>query len=105
MFDEIHKCSRTKLHGTGAIYEVIVYRVKDNSSQKERSKDGSLPHVVNVNFFIDGPQADCSRNSVIVGACELQVWGSAPRWMSSAKPTTRTSVSACSGVSHSSTTC
>ena len=73
MFDEIHKCSRTKLHGTVTAYEVIVYRVKDNSSQKERTKDGSLPHVVNVNFFIDGPQADCSRNSVIVGACELQV--------------------------------
>ena len=28
---------------------------------------------MNINFFIDGPQADGSRNATIVGACELQV--------------------------------
>ena len=88
----------------GEVVDVIIYRIKDNSSQKvrvtvgsgselglglglahpnanptpthpnqERTDKGELSHVMNINFFIDGPQADCSRTATIVGACELQV--------------------------------
>ena len=37
---------------------------------QERTDKGELSHVMNINFFIDGPQADCSRTATIV---ELQV--------------------------------
>lgn len=74
MLNEISQCTRIPLaDADGKVIEVIVYRVKDNSSQKERTDRGELSHVMNINFFIDGPQADCSRNSTIIGACELQV--------------------------------
>ena len=74
MLAEIHACTPMRLTmASGEVVDVIIYRIKDNSSQQERVGKGELSHVMNINFFIDGPQADCSRAATIVGACELQV--------------------------------
>lgn len=74
MLDKIKACEPMALtNEQGDRFNVFVYRVKDNSSQKERTDRGELSHAINVNFFIDGPQADLSRSSVVIGACELQV--------------------------------
>ena len=74
MLAEIRACTPMQLTmASGEVVDVIIYRIKDNSSQQERTDKGELSHVMNINFFIDGPQADCSRTATIVGACELQV--------------------------------
>jgi hypothetical protein len=73
MLTQIDACTALRLDTDGEAIRIIVYRVKDNSSQSERTERGELSHLVNVNFFIDGPQADCSRTSALLGACELQV--------------------------------
>jgi len=74
MLKAIRACDPMNLTmASGEAVNVIIYRVKDNSSQQERTDRGELSHVMNINFFIDGPQADCSRTATIIGACELQV--------------------------------
>ena len=82
------------------VVDVIIYRIKDNSSQQvrlrlrlaasgselglglahpnptpthptqERTDKGELSHVMNINFFIDGPQADCSTERTLTPALE-----------------------------------
>jgi hypothetical protein len=75
MLGTIRACVPLKLRiaETGEVVDVIIYRIKDDSSQQERTDRGELSHLMNINFFIDGPQADGSRNATIIGACELQV--------------------------------
>ena len=87
---------------SGEVVDVIIYRIKDNSSQQvrlrlrlaasgselglglgfahpnptpthptqERTDKGELSHVMNINFFIDGPQADCSTERTLTLALE-----------------------------------
>jgi hypothetical protein len=74
MLAAIGACAPMELMtASGEAVKIMIYRIKDNSSQQERTDRGELSHVMNINFFIDGPQADCCRNATIIGACELQV--------------------------------
>ena len=72
MLAQIEACTPLRLDNDGDLIRIIVYCVKDNSSQIECTERGELSHLMNVNFFIYGPQADCARKSALVGACELQ---------------------------------
>ena len=57
MLAEIRACTPMQLTmASGEVVDVIIYRIKDNSSQQERTDKGELSHVMNINFFIDGPQ-------------------------------------------------